>query len=557
VSLDGGNLGTLRSAASLAGAAGRFDYFSEYSHLSTDNNLPHKSDLNNTYAGRFGVRVGHSTDISGTLRHIRNEYDNPNAFSAFRIADDSSQRTKATFAGVAVASQWTDRLQTTARFGSSDQQSSYLNPTPSGEAFDPFGFGSNYLGRPVTLVGANGYRVSGQAILDFGGSYPSLFESRTTRRTLSGAASFALLPDISVSAGGRVEREQGFDDPQGEPTITRDNGNVFVEGRISLGRRTFVSGGVGYDRNEAFVSAFTPRVSVATYVRNPSQGLVGGTKVSFNAGKGIKAPAVFQEQSSVFMLLQSVPNAPTVKPISPETGTSVDVAVEQALFNEQARVHLGYFHNSYRDVIEFVSKNVLPQLGIPAAAAQATPFGAYVNSQSYDAQGIELSAEALLARRLRLMASYTFLDAEVSQSFSSDALTPARNPAFPDVAIGAFSPLVGERPFRRPAHSGTVLVGYIAGPAQVTLSAFFSGIRDDSTFLTDAFFGNSMLLPNQGLDAAYQKVDLSGAYALHRHLRAYVSIENLFDEQFEAAFGYPSLSRTARAGVTVTFGGRP
>jgi vitamin B12 transporter len=42
VSLDGGNLGTLRSAASLAGAAGRFDYFSEYSHFSTDNNLPHK-----------------------------------------------------------------------------------------------------------------------------------------------------------------------------------------------------------------------------------------------------------------------------------------------------------------------------------------------------------------------------------------------------------------------------------------------------------------------------------------------------------------------------------
>jgi len=29
------------------------------------------------------------------------------------------------------------------------------------------------------------------------------------------------------------------------------------------------------------------------------------------------------------------------------------------------------------------------------------------------------------------------------------------HPAFPGVPIGAYSPLVGERPFRRPANSGT------------------------------------------------------------------------------------------------------
>ena len=121
--------------------------------------------------------------------------------------------------------------------------------------------------------------------------------------------------------------------------------------------------------------------------------------------------------------------------------------------------------------------------------------------------------------------------------------------------IGAFSPLVGERPFRRPANSGTLFVSYADGPAAVTLAAYFAGKRDDSTFLSDEFFGNSMLLPNQDLSAGYQKIDLSASYRVHRQAQIVTSIENLFDQEYEAAFGFPSLPFTIRAGVAVTFGG--
>jgi len=153
------------------------------------------------------------------------------------------------------------------------------------------------------------------------------------------------------------------------------------------------------------------------------------------------------------------------------------------------------------------------------------------------------------------MGSYTYLASEVTKSFSSGALRPAINPAFPAIQIGAFSPLVGARPFRRPANSGTAMVSYTAGAAEVTFSGYFSGKRDDSTFLSDAFFGNSMLLPNKDLDPAYQKFDLSGSYALHRRVRPYVSIENLFNKAYEAAFGSPALGRTVRAGASVAIGG--
>jgi iron complex outermembrane receptor protein/vitamin B12 transporter len=153
---------------------------------------------------------------------------------------------------------------------------------------------------------------------------------------------------------------------------------------------------------------------------------------------------------------------------------------------------------------------------------------------------------------LRFNASYTYLDAEVTEALSA---TAAFNPAFPNVPIGAFSPLVGARPFRRPANSGTFFVSYLRGPAQVAVSGYFSGTRDDSTFLSDRFFGNSMLLPNKDLDPAYQKIDVSVGYAVRPRLRVYTSIENLFDKEYAAAFGFPSLPFTIRAGAAVMFGG--
>jgi iron complex outermembrane receptor protein/vitamin B12 transporter len=553
--IDGGNLGTFRNSISGGGAIGRFDYFSEFAYLTTDNALPNNAFENRTYAGRFGVQAGRRTDISGVVRIVRGETGLPNAFSLYNVADDSSQGSQQAYAGVTANSQWTDRLQTTVRFGSAGQTTNYVNPAPTGEAFDPFGFGANYLGRRVTISGANGYSTTGRAILDFGGEFPSTFNSRTTRRTLSGQVSYTIVSDVQVSVGGRVEREQGYDDPDGDASVTRDNGGLFVEGRGSIGMRTFVSAGLGYERNESFDPAVTPRVSVATYLRTPAAGMLGDTKLSFNAGSGIKAPAVFQVTDSLYGLLQGIPGAPVVGPIAPEKGTSIDIGVEQGFWDGHARARVAYFRNTYDDLIEFVSRNALPQAGVPVAVAQATAFGAYVNSQSYDAQGIEASGEVRVADRLRLMASYTFLDAEVTESLSSGALSPAFNPAFPDIPIGAFSPLVGERPFRRPAHSGTLLVSYDAGPANVTFSAFFSGVRDDSTFASDEFFGNSMLLPNQGLAAAYQKFDLSASYEIRRRLRPYISVENLFDQDYEAGFGFPSLPRTARVGVTVMVGG--
>ena len=112
---------------------------------------------------------------------------------------------------------------------------------------------------------------------------------------------------------------------------------------------------------------------------------------------------------------------------------------------------------------EYVNRSVLPQLGVPADVAAAVPFGANVNASSFRSRGLETSAD-FRAGSIELFGSYTFVDAEVTASFSSSALTPIFNPAWPDIPIGQYGPLVGGRPFQRPRHVASLRLSYIPWP---------------------------------------------------------------------------------------------
>ena len=553
LSVDGGNLATSRVDGSLGGAVARFDYFSELSHSRTDNSVPNNAYRNTTSASRFGALVGTTTNLTGTFRYIDAAFESPNAFNYYRVADDASQTRTSTYASVAAQSQLASRVTSTLRFSVADQSYRYVNPSPTGERSDPSAF-ANYLGNVVTIHGANGYSVTGRAILDYGGAYPTSFNSDVTRRLLYGELGTRVTSAFDVAAGVRIENEHGA---SGATTRTaRPNSGAFVEGRVQARGFLYVNGGLGVDENDIFGTAWTPRVSVAAYLRRPTaSGQIGDTKLTFNAGKGIKEPSLGQELSSLWVL---VPNATAtalgIEPVGPERSRSVDVGVEQGLSGGRARVRAAYFNNRFLDLLEYVDKGTLPQLGVPAAAAAASGFGAYVNSQSNKSSGVELSGEGH-AGRVRVLGSYTYLDAVVRKSFGSGALNPAINPAFPGIAIGQYSPLVGNRPFRRPANSGSLVVAYADRKAQVSIAGYFAGKRDDSTLLADPFFGYSMLLPNQDMAAAYQKFDISGSYLIHTRLRWYLTAENAFNAAFETVGGYPALPRAVRTGIRVRIGG--
>ena len=553
-SVDGGNLGTNREEVSVGGTAQRFDYFGAYSRFGTDNDVVNNAYKNDTFAGRFGWALGGASDISVTFRHVKSDHGVPSAVDFFGIADDSTQSSTATYLSLIAQSQFTLAWHGVIRLASFEDNYDYVNPSPTGEAFDPFGFGANYLGNPETIRGANGTTATGRAILDYGGAYPQPFESGAKRRAVAAQTTYQVMPALALSAGARFEHEEGFADSGTRSTTDRDNYGSFLEARAKL-RRLYANAGVGYEHNQVFRSAWTPRLSVALYLREPSPTeSLADTKLVFNVGRGIKAPSIGQETSSLFGVVAGVPGVTTpVSPIGPERARTRDLGVEQGLWRGQLRLRASYFDNSYSDLIEFLNKTALTQLGVPPEVVAATPFGAHVNSSSYRAQGLELSAEAKLGSSLRLMTSYTYLDAKVSEAFSAN---PVENPSYPGIPIGAYGPLVGARPFRRPTNSGNLLVTYAKGPAQISLAGYFAGKSDDSTFLSDGFFGYSLLLPNHDLNNGYQKVDLSGSYRfLQSRVKLYVSIQNLLDQDYTAAFGFPALPLTVRVGVTGTLGG--
>ena len=131
-----------------------------------------------------------------------------------------------------------------------------------------------------------------------------------------------------------------------------------------------------------------------------------------------------------------------VSPIGPETSRTYDGGVDQQFWNGRARITLTYFHNEFTNGVEFVPQSALLALGLPAASDPAVEFGAAVNSQAFRAQGVEVATEYKIGSHLFARGGYTYLDAVVQRSFSSESL-PSYNPNFPNIPIGAFSPLVG------------------------------------------------------------------------------------------------------------------
>jgi iron complex outermembrane receptor protein/vitamin B12 transporter len=495
------------------------------------------------------------------VRRNASSVGQPNAFDLYGIADDSQLKEQNTLVGGTLQNQTTTRWHNLIRYGATRLTLQSVNPSPSGIPFDPFGFGPNFIGKPVTLCGPGGCAPPGQAILDFGGTFPSKFDSMTNRDFLQTQSDYRLNSHLTALFGFRYENERGgthsaFSNGKTE----RDNFSYTIQGQGDLFHRLYTTAGVGLEKNAIFGFAATPRVSLAYYVVRPSSDTVfSGTKLKFNFGKGIKEPSIFDETSSLFAVLtQSAPQLVSqfhLVPAGPERSRSFDFGFDQALFGRRARVAATFFHNRFYDQIEFVDKTLLPGIGVPVAAANALAFGASVNSLDYRARGAETEIEVDLSHGISAKGTYTYTGAVVEKSFSSDNQFPSFNPAFPTTPIGAFSPLIGARPFRIAPHVGTFSISYERKRLFADVTGYLSSRRDDSTFLTDSFFGTSLLLPNRNLADAYQKLDLHVSYKVHPAITIFGTAENLLNQRYDAAYGFPSLPFTVRAGMKFTIGG--
>lgn len=158
-------------------------------------------------------------------------------------------------------------------------------------------------------------------------------------QSLYGLSNYDFEPDLSASAGIRYDHESGYTNSAGTLSpSSRNNFDYFMEAHGSPRHRAFATAGVGLEDNAVYGFAATPRVSVAYYVRRPSSGsFFNGTKLRFNYGTGIDEPSIFNQGSSLYNLLSTLPNGPhlisqyRVSPIGPERSRDLDWGVEQLL----------------------------------------------------------------------------------------------------------------------------------------------------------------------------------------------------------------------------------
>jgi vitamin B12 transporter len=553
---DAGNFNSFRHDASLGGAYRRLDYLGEVSRFDTGNSIP-----NNTFHNGSYVAINPTTELRFTGRYTTTALGLPGTIDFFGIPDDSFERDQDGYLGVTFSNQTTTRWHNLVRYGATRLRLQDVNPSVTGI---PDGFGDG-LGLPLTIHGANGFSTTGQAILDFAGTYPSNSGSSSKLDSVYFQSDYTFNPHLLALFGFRYENERGFTVSSfGKTPASRDNFSYIAEIQASLGSRAYLTLGGSVENNAVFGIAAIPRASLAYYLVRPrSQSFWNGTKLKFNYGQGIKEPSIFEAADSLNGQLASQLN---VAPIAAERSRSYDVGFEQLVWNGRGKFAATFFHNQFTNQIEFVPTAALLALGVPSSQVALAGFGATFNSGDTRALGAETEVELTLGHGFTARAGYTYLDAVVERSFTGDAFDCSQpsqllfcsfNPAFPTIPIGAFAPLQGNRPFRRAPNTGSFSLGYSRPRFNLILSGLLVSRRDDSTFLgeQDAFFGNTMLLPNHNLDPSYQKLDLSGSFRVNRHLSLYSVVENLLDQHYDQVIGFPASPLTFRAGFRVTLGG--
>jgi iron complex outermembrane receptor protein/vitamin B12 transporter len=553
---DAGNLSTSREQLEVAGAHNKLDYLGAFSWLQTSNDLPNDEYHVATTAANLGWQPSGRTQLRATLHYGVDGTGVPNAWDFYDVANDATQKDQDLFISASFDNQTTADFHNSIRYGLTRKREQYNQWAQEGN-IDAYGDG---LGETVTITGANGYSVTGQAVLDFAGP---LFSAQyvNNRDQLVYQGDYRFTPHLTALIGFHYEDERGMQNTGTYVAKERSNYDYLAAVHGDFKNRFFYTLGGSLEHYSLFGVQTSPRAGLSYYALRPRTGIFSGTRILFNYGDGVREPKLTDQTGSLYeFLVNYQPQAISqlhIGPLAaPETRT-YEGGFEQAFFGERLVLRASYFHNQFGKEIESVSSELLTQL-IPALTL--TELGAYnsysVNTEAFRAQGMEATVESGLGKNIFLRGGYTYLDGVVQRSFSSDneALMEGIEPTYNGIPIGAYSPLVGARPFRRAPHTGFFTASYAAKRWTGVFASAFSSRSDDSTYLLDANYGPTLLLPNRNLDHGYAKLDLGGSYSLRSWVAIYAQAENLLNDQHIAPIGYPSLPITIRTGLRIQWG---
>jgi iron complex outermembrane receptor protein/vitamin B12 transporter len=556
---DGGNFNTYRNEAILSGAFKALDYLAAFSRFDTSNALPLDQYHTTNEAANIGYSILSNTQARFTLRNTTSATGLPSAHDIYGISSSGKQADQDTYSGLTLENTSKGNWQNLVRYGIARKREQVQQFTPTGEPVTTITNGTpqtTYYGNPITLRGANGYTTAGQAAF----LLPT-YDSVSNRDELTYQSNYNFLWRIAALFSFHYENERGRllnPSTSTNQIIKRTNYLYTLQIQGDIRHRLFYSFGGGVENNELYGIAGTPRFGLTWDAVRPGAKPFHGTLLRANAATGVQEPSLVAQLTSLYTLLQQS-GKPTfnIRPITAERSRTYYAGIDQNIFNKKLILKGGYFHNQFNHQLEFITAPGLEHyFNIPASIATQLP-PASLNSLAYRTQGLESELQYQPFNGLFLRSGYTYLASIVEQSFASDTVTPAFNPNLPGIPIGALSPLIGQRPFRRPPNTGFFAAEFTSNRLSAALKGAFASRSDDSTFQlnNDRNQGNSLLLPNHNLDFAYTKLDLNVVFTATNRITVFTQLDNLLSQQHISPFGYPSLPFTIRAGIKFRIGG--
>ena len=566
---DAGNFHTYRDEVTLSGTRQKLDYYAAFSRFDTSNALPMDEYHSATAAANLGYDFAANTHARFTIRNADSATGVPDAHDFYGISAAAKQSDQDIYSGLTVENRLQDGWHNLVRYGIARKREQFTTFYPVGQLVtDTFG-DQTYYGNRVTIRGANGYTATGQAAIEYGGSYPQKDDSDSNRDELYYQTDYVFPHRIAALFGFRYESERGsFVYPVylENEVIQRTNFEYTLQFSGDIKNRVFYSAGGAVEKNHLFGVAGTPRLGLAYAPVRPQTKWMHGTRLRASAATGVQEPSLAVDFSSLFTQLEAAPGglaeirAYHVSPIQALRTRTYDFGVDQNIRGEKLVLKLGYFRNQFSHQIEYVGSGTLQKyFGITGNIPNF--YGADLNSLAFRAQGLETELQWQPTARIFVRGGYTYLDAIVEQSFSSDAVAAqggyaSENPNIPGIAIGE-SPFIGARPFRRPPHTGFFTVQYIGTKFNAAFKGALASRSDDSTYLdyADLAGTDSMILPNRDLDFGYAKLDAGISYAVKPRFTVFSQLDNLLGQQHIGPIGFPGLPFTVRAGLKVRIGG--
>jgi len=344
------------------------------------------------------------------------------------------------------------------------------------------------------------------------GFYGSTSLDHVVRRNADLRANAYVHPDVVLTAGAFVEgeRERSFSESESEfgPSngsfeVSRATRGGYLQAVGVSGRLAWNASG-RFDDNDAFGTFWTWRVGAAYTV-------LSGTRVRAAAGKAFREPTFFQNFAEGFVRGN--------RDLRPEQARSWEVGLEQHLLDDRVSLSATYFHQRFRDLIEFTFDTPTP----------TDPN--YLNVAAARARGLEVSGRVHLPAGLTASGSHTWVDTRViTQGFDQSG-------------TGFFVP--GVQLLRRPKHITTLGLQWRGGWGSLSTQTLYFGSRDDLDFSA----GRRVVLD------AYTTVDIAASVKVVRRapgrpgVTATLRLANAFDEEYQAVLGFRSPGRSLLTGV--------